>query len=91
MNLLPNVGKLLGAGKVMYAQLSREEMRFAVIGGGKEVVASHIVETPSGAVVDGNIQNPEAIQGLLKKVIRRPEFKECRKIVFSLCTSQVIT
>ena len=85
MNLLMN------SGKVLYAQLGRDEMRFVVLGNTKEVQASHVMPTPPGAVVDGDIQNVEAVLGLLKRLVRRPEFKECRKIVFSLCTSQVIT
>lgn len=79
------------SGKALYAQLSRDEMRLVMLGNGKEIVASHTVPVPAGAVVDGNIQDTEMIQGLLKKAVRRPEFKACRKIVFSLCTSQVIT
>ena len=79
------------AGKVLYAQLSRDEMRLVMLGNGKEITASHTVPVPAGAVMDGNIQDAEMIQGLLKKAVRRPEFKACRKIVFSLCTSQVIT
>lgn len=78
-------------GKTLYAQLSRDEMRLALLSGNHELQNSHTLPLPAGTVADGNIQNPEAVQSLLKKALRRPEYKECRKIVFSLCTSQVIT
>lgn len=78
-------------GKVLYAQLGREEMRFALLGSNRELQNSHTVPTPAGVISDGDIHNGDAVIMLLKKVLRRPEFKDCRKVVFSLCTSQVIT
>lgn len=78
-------------GKVLYVQLNRDQMRFAVLNSAGEPLSCHAVPVPSGAVIDGEIKNREAISALLKKVQRRPEFKQCSKVAFSLCTSQVVT
>ncbi len=78
-------------GKVLFVQLNRDEMRFAVLNNAGEPLSSHTVSVPGGAVIDGEIKNSEAVCALLKKVQRRPEFKHCRKVAFTLCTSQVVT
>lgn len=75
-------------GKVLYAQLSRDEARFTLLGGPDG--PSLTLQTPAGAVNDGVIQNVEMVTSLLKSVLQHEEFKTCRKVVFSLCTSQVI-
>lgn len=76
-------------GKALYVQLNREEARFATLTGNGELINSHVLPIPAGAVYDGEIQDVTTIQGLLKKILRRPEYKDCRKVVFSLCTSRV--
>lgn len=76
-------------GKTLYVQLNREEARFATLAPSGELINSHVLPTPAGAVYDGEIQNVEAIQALLKRMQRRPEYKDCRKVVFSLSTSRV--
>ena len=75
--------------KVLYVQLNREEARFATLTGSGELINAHILPTPAGAVYDGEIQDVAAVQGLVKKMLRRPEYKDCRKVVFSLSTSRV--
>ena len=75
--------------KTLYVQLNREEARFATLTGSGELINSHVLPTPVGAVYDGEIQDVEAVQALLKKMLRRPEYKDCRKVVFSLSTSRV--
>ena len=76
-------------GKVLYVQLSRDETRLALFGGANS--PSVTIPTPAGAVGDGIIQNPEVVRTMLKSALHQPEFKGCRRVVFSLCTSQVIT
>ena len=76
-------------GKVMYVQLSRDETRMTIFGGDNS--AQLVKPTPAGAVGDGIIQNPEVVRAMLKSALQEPEFKGCRRVVFSLCTSQVIT
>lgn len=75
--------------KVLYIQLNREEARFATLTGSGELINSHILPIPAGAVYDGEIQDVEAIKALVKKILRRPEYKDCRKVTFSLSTSRV--
>lgn len=77
------------SGKTLYVQLNREEARFATLTNGAELINSHVLPTPVGAVYDGEIQDAEAIQALVKKILRRPEYKDCRKVIFSLSTSRV--
>lgn len=75
--------------KVLYVQLNREEARFATLTGNGELINSHVLPIPAGAVYDGEIQDVEAIKALVKKILRRPEYKDCRKVTFSLSTSRV--
>ncbi len=76
-------------GKVLYVQLSRDETRIAILGSAE--APSITLQTPAGAMGDGIIQNVEAIRTMLRNVLKQPEFKGVRKVVFTLCTSQVIT
>ena len=76
-------------GKVLCVQLSRDETRLFLMNGAN--ASSLTVPTPAGAVGDGVIQNPDVVRAMLREALRRPEFKGCRRVVFSLCTSQVIT
>ena len=78
-------------GKVLVIQLGRVETQLALLQGGTEVLYSAVLATPMGAVEDGMIQNPEAVQRMLKEALREPELKRVRKVVFTLCTSQAIT
>ena len=81
--------KSKNTGKLLYVQLGRDETRLALLGGPD--APSFTFQTPAGAVGDGVIQNVDAVRTLLKNALQQPEFKACRKVVFSLCTSQVIT
>ncbi len=73
----------------LYVQFSRDETRIALLGG---VDAPRVViPTPAGAMGDGVIQNMDVMRTLLKTALQEPQFKGCRKVVFSLCTTQVIT
>lgn len=83
------MSKSKSTGKVLYVQLSRDETRLTLLGGPD--APSFTFQTPAGAVNDGVIQNVDAVCALLKSALQQPEFKACRKVVFSLCTSQVIT
>lgn len=75
--------------KLLYVQLGRDETRFAMSGGPDAPKLT--LQTPAGAVGDGVIQSVEAVRAMIKSALQQPEFKGCRKVVFSLCTSQVIT
>lgn len=81
--------KSKNTGKLLYVQLGRDETRLALQGGPDAPCLT--LQTPAGAVGDGVIQNVDAVRAMLKSALQQPEFKACRKVVFSLCTSQVIT
>ena len=78
-------------GNVLAIQLGREEIQIALIGKNGEIQTSLTLNTPVGAVEDGTIQNAELIAGMLKSALKAPVFKHTRQVVFSLCTTQVIT
>ena len=77
-------------GKVLSVQLGREETQLVLLSDG-QILHTASVATPAGAVEDGMIRNPDAIREMLKGVRKDPDFKKVRKVVFVLCTSQVIT
>ncbi len=77
------------AGSLLYVQMNRDETRLSVLEGPD--CPSIVLQTPVGAVNDGTIQNVDAVRTMLKTALQQPEFKGCRRVVFSLCTSQVIS
>lgn len=78
-------------GKVLSVRLGRDETQIVLMGTNSEILHTATVETPAGAVEDGMIRNADAVHGMLKEALREPEFKRARKVIFTLCTSQVIT
>ena len=78
-------------GKVLSIRLSREETQIALVGKNGEILYHIGLETPAGAVEDGVIHNYDAVRGMLRAALKTPELKHTRQVVFSLCTSQVIT
>lgn len=78
-------------GKVLVIQPGRKETQIVLMGNGTEILYGTTVETPSGAVEDGVIRNPDALRDMLKATLKAPEFKRVKQVVFSVCTSQVIT
>lgn len=79
-------------GKVISIQFGRDDTQIVLMGKGEEVISGVSVATPAGAVEDGMIRNSEAVREMLKKALQEnPEFKRVSQVVFSLCTSQIIT
>jgi Tfp pilus assembly PilM family ATPase len=78
-------------GKVLAIQLGRDETKIALMSSASEIIYSQSIPTPPGAVEDGAIRNQEAVHKMLKTALSTPEFKGHRRVVFSLCTSQVIS
>ena len=78
-------------GKVLAVQLGRYKTQIVLLGADSQVLHSTVVTTPAGAVDDGMIQDAEAVRSMLKSALSEPEFKRVHQVVFSLCTSQVIT
>ena len=82
------------SGKGLVIQLSREETRIALMQLGaadSQILHSTVVPTPMGAVEDGVIQDYPAMLALLREALTDPAYAKVRKVVFSLCTSQVIS
>lgn len=79
------------AGKTLVVQLGRKETQIILAGNEAQLLHGITVETPSGSVEDGMIWNPDAVRDMLKAAMKTPEFRGVRQVVFSLCTSQVIT
>ena len=77
-------------GKVLVVQLGRDETRLALMGSGSEILHRSTLPTPVGAVDDGMILNADTVRDLLHTALAAPEYHGVHKVVFSLCTSQVI-
>lgn len=78
------------AGKKLVIQLGRTDTQIVAMSG-STILYGKTYETPVGAVEDGMIRNQEAVRELLKGAMKEPEFKGIRQVVFTLCTSQVIS
>ena len=85
------MSKSLISGKVLAIQLGRGQCRIALVGANGDILHSAEVPTPAGAVEDGAIRNQEAVRKMLKAATSVKEFKNTRKTVFVMATSQVIT
>ena len=72
-------------------QLSRDESVFALCDKVGQIMHSIVLPTPEGALDDGMIRNAEAVRELIQSATSMPEFEGVHNVVFSLCTSQVIT
>lgn len=82
------------SGRALVVQLGREEIRIARLTLGAAVPqlqSGKTVPTPPGAVEDGFILDPEPLREALKTALADPEYKRCRKVVFCLCSTQVIS
>ena len=77
-------------GKKLVIQLGRTDTQIVAMNG-STILYGKTYETPMGAVEDGMIRNQEAVRELLKGAMKEPEFKGIRQVVFTLCTSQVIS
>lgn len=78
-------------GKALVIQLGNQESQFVLMDNGGQILHSAVAATPAGAVEDGTIWNKEAVLTMVKETTALPEFRRVRNVVFSLCTSQVIT
>ncbi|MBQ8590058.1 MAG: pilus assembly protein PilM, partial [Firmicutes bacterium] len=82
------------SGKALVIRMDRDEVRVARMNIGKadpQILESAVMPTPEGAMIDGMIENQFQMEEVLNEITSRPEFKRTKKVVFSLCTSQVIT
>lgn len=81
-------------GKALVVQISQEETRIALMKLGasnRKILDSVVVPTPENEVEDGFIHNVKNMRSVLMDVRKMKNFMQTRKVVFSLCTSQVIS
>lgn len=81
------------SGRALVIQLDNENIRIARmnLGSAAQFQECTVVSTPEGAVEDGVIRAPEVLQEALAAALAAPEFRRVRRVVFSLCTTQVIS
>ena len=82
------------SGKALVIQLCSNQLRVARMSLNSTVPtiqATSITDLPEGAVVDGVIHQLDTVRSALKDVLATPEFKRCKRVIFALCTTQVIS
>ncbi|MDO4314216.1 MAG: pilus assembly protein PilM [Oscillospiraceae bacterium] len=82
------------SGKALVVQITSEEIRVAraVLGGtAMQLQDQTVLPTPAGAVESGELLEPEALREVLAPVLKQRPFRRCRKVVFVLCSTQVIS
>ena len=81
------------SGKALVIQLASDQLRIAKMSlGGSEptILSTFVADLPEGAVVDGVIHQFDVVHDLLQTAIQTPELRRVKRVVFSLCTTQVI-
>ena len=83
--------KLYGKGLVI--QLSGHELRVALmsLGARPKLLHGAVFPMPPGIVEDGTIRDLDMLAAVLKNRLSEPEFRHTRRVIFSLCTTQVLT
>ncbi|MBR7148308.1 MAG: pilus assembly protein PilM, partial [Firmicutes bacterium] len=87
---------LLGkrSGKHLIFRMDKDEIRLAVLNlSSSDPVpeCSTVIETPEGAIEDGDLKRPDLLEEALKAVLSQPEYKKIKKAIFTICTGQVIS
>ena len=80
------------SGKALVIQLASDQLRIAKMSlGGSEptILSTFVADLPEGAVVDGVIHQFDVVHDLLQTAIQTPELRRVKRVVFSLCTTQV--
>lgn len=81
------------SGKALVMQITREEIRVARMSLGAaspQILEKVVLPTPEGAVEDGDLRNLDALRAAIEPVLREKEFRRCRRVVFAMCSTQVI-
>lgn len=82
------------SGRAFVILLEREEIRIAQMNLGAsvpQIQETMVLPTPEGAVEDGFILQAEPLRDCLRSALTAPELKRTRKVVFSLCSTQVLS
>ena len=81
-------------GRALVIQIGEADIRIAGTSLGAsapQLSYSTVIPTPEGAVEDGAILDPEALQEALREPLSAPEIQRIRKAVFVLCSTQVLS
>ena len=80
------------SGRALVVQITEREIRIAQMTLGSDVISERVIlPTPPNAVEDGQLVGLDALRGAMEPVLRQGLFRRCRKVVFSLCSTQVIS
>lgn len=80
------------SGRALVVQITEREIRIAQMTLGSDAISEQIIlPTPPNAVEDGQLVGLDALRDTMEPVLRQGLFRRCRKVVFSLCSTQVIS
>lgn len=80
------------SGRALVVQITEREIRIAQMTLGNDAISERVIlPTPPNAVEDGQLVGLDALRDAMEPVLRQGLFRRCRKVVFSLCSTQVIS
>lgn len=80
------------SGRALVVQITEREIRIAQMTLGSDAISEQVIlPTPPNAVEDGQLVGQDALHDAMEPVLRQGLFRRCRKVVFSLCSTQVIS
>lgn len=80
------------SGRALVVQITEREIRIAQMTLGSDVISERVIlPTPPNAVEDGQLVGLDALRDAMEPILRQGLFRRCRKVVFSLCSTQVIS
>lgn len=80
------------SGRALVVQITEREIRIAQMTLGSDAISEQVIlPTPPNAVEDGQLVGLDALRDAMQPVLRQGLFRRCRKVVFSLCSTQVIS
>ena len=80
------------SGRTLVVQITERDIRIAQMTLGSDAISERVIlPTPPNAVEDGQLVGLDALRDAMEPVLRQGLFRRCRKVVFSLCSTQVIS
>lgn len=80
------------SGRALVVQITEREIRIVQMTLGSDAISEQVIlPTPPNAVEDGQLVGLDALRDAMEPVLRQGQFRRCRKVVFSLCSTQVIS
>lgn len=80
------------SGRALVVQITEREIRIVQMTLGSDAISEQVIlPTPPNAVEDGQLVGLDALRDAMEPVLRQGLFRRCRKVVFSLCSTQVIS